>query len=309
LRWLTSWQSDRVATAVVVGAALLYGAGVRATARRGRRRGYRAWPWRWTACFVAGLGACLLATTSSMAVYDMSLFSAHMLGHLMLVMVGPPLLAAGRPLTLLLHATGNPAHTRIKRLLRSRVVSLWFSPLVALAAYAVVIVGTHLTGLMDQIMTRPWAGQVEHLAYVLVGYQFFTVAFGAEPIRWRLSMPARQLLLALAMGVDTFTGVVLLQSSQPIAMGGGTPLHVNILDDTHLGGAIMWVGGDGIMAVVMMLIALEWLHRPEYRRTTSRSWLERARRDALDQSEATDVDSDEQALDAYNERLRRMAGL
>jgi len=41
---------------------------------------------------------------------------------------------------------------------------------------------------------------------------------GNEPIRWRLGTPARWLLLAVAMAVDTFTGIVLLQGTHAVAM-------------------------------------------------------------------------------------------
>ena len=92
----------------------------------------------------------------------------------------------------------------------------------ALATYASLIVGTHLTGLMNVIMTHPWAGQLEHLVYLVVGCQFFTLILGDEPIRWRLSAPARWLLLAIAMAVDTFTGVVLIQATSPISTGAPT---------------------------------------------------------------------------------------
>ena len=88
------------------------------------------------------------------------------------------------------------------------------APPVALASYTAVIVGSHLTGLMDVIMRNTWAGQLEHLVYLLVGCQFFVLVVGDEPIRWRLAAPARWLLLAVAMAVDTFTGIVLMQGTR-----------------------------------------------------------------------------------------------
>jgi putative copper resistance protein D len=314
-RWFTSWQFDGVATAVLAGVAAVYLAGVVSVARRRRR----SWPvWR-TVSFLCGLGVCLLAVSSAIGVYDMAMFSVHMLGHLMLVMVAPPLLVAGRPLILALHAVGNPWHTRLKRLFRSSAVSLWFSWPVALATYAVVIVGTHLTGLMDVIMRQPWAGQVEHLAYVLVGYQFFTVAFGDEPLRWRLTPLSKEMMLALAMGVDTLTGVVLLQTNQAIAMGGVAG-GVDPLGQTTLGGAIMWVGGDGLMIVVMLILALSWLRRSEMaQRMIAGGWLEKARtatlathstpasRAARTGSRREDVDDGDRALADYNTWLQGLA--
>ena len=49
------------------------------------------WPVRRTASFLAGLLVCAFATNGSIAVYDQVLFTAHMAGHLALVMVAPAL--------------------------------------------------------------------------------------------------------------------------------------------------------------------------------------------------------------------------
>lgn len=313
--WLTAWQMNWLAAAVLIGLAAVYLAGVIAVSRQGRR----PWPlWR-TLCFLAGLGVAGLATMSAIAVYDMALFSAHMLGHLALVMVAPPLLVLGHPMTLALHATRNPWHGRIKRLLRSKVVALWFSPPVALASYGVIIVGTHLTVLMDHIMTKPWLGQLEHVAYLAVGYQFFALAIGDEPLRWRLSMPGKMFMLALAMAVDTFTGVILLQTTRGIAMAAEAPEGTDALAETHLGGALMWVLGDGIMALVMVVVAMLWSRQPEHRRRSRSGWLENARRSTLaghltegtaeptpDAAHMHDVDADEQTLAGYNAWLQRL---
>ena len=323
LRWVTAWQPDWIAIAVLAAVAALYLAGVAAVRRRHRQ----PWSRRRTASFLAGLVVCVTATSGPIATYDMALFSAHMLGHLALVMVAPPLLVLGRPMTLTLHATRNPWHTRVKRLVRSPVAGFWFCPPVALATYATVIVGTHLTGLMDQIMSRPWAGQLEHAIYLTVGYQLFSLVLGDEPLRWRLSMPAKQLLLAVAMAVDTFTGVILLQSTTAISMVGMSPSHVDPLTETHLGGAIMWVGGDAIMALVMIVVGIAWWRQPEHRRRDRSSWIEQARRDRLaslglpaDALTATerisedtsgsvvrDVDTDGRAHEQYNAWLAHLA--
>lgn len=319
----TVWQLDAVADAVLLLLAGHYLAGV----RRAHRRGV-AWSGWHTASFLAGLGVCVLATNSSISVYDMSLFTAHMIGHLMLVMLAPALLMAGQPLNLLLAANDGPDRQRIERILRGRVVSLLTAPPVALASYTVVIVGTHLTGLMDQIMRHTWAGQLEHLAYLALGCQFFVVVMGDPPIRWKLAAPARLFMLALSMAVDTFTGVALLQSTVAVSMSPPVNAHVNPLTDTQTGGAIMWFGGDGIMAVIMVVIAVGWIHRPEWARREPAGWLEQARRATFDSqagldrtgadagsspssgdapnADEPDFDDDERRLEQYNAWLRKL---
>ncbi len=211
---VTSWQLDSISVAVLVLAAAGYLTGVALVPIRSGT----GWPLVRTLSFLAGLAVCGFATNGSIAVYDQVLFTAHMAGHLALVMVAPVLLVAGHPLSLALAAAEPQRRERLARIATGRVVSLLTAPPVALAAYTVVIVGSHLTGLMDEIMRNTWAGQFEHLVYVLVGCQFFVLVVGHEPIRWRLATPARWLLLAVAMAVDTFTGIVLLQGTQAVTM-------------------------------------------------------------------------------------------
>jgi cytochrome c oxidase assembly factor CtaG len=303
---LTAWQLDAVAVAVLVLAAATYLTGVALVPIRSH--GGR-WPVRRTAAFLAGLAVCAFATNGSIAVYDQVLFTAHMAGHLALVMVAPALLVAGRPLTLARTALPRRRRTRLDRVVRGPVVSLLTAPPVALATYAAVIVGSHLTGLMDTIMRNTWAGQVEHLVYVLAGCQFFVLVIGDEPIRWRLASPARWLLLAIGMAVDTFTGIVLMQGTHAVHLQPSA-LDVNALSDTRTGGAIMWFGGDAIMAAIMVGLVIGWLRTVD-RMPPEKGWLEQARGATFaahtGSADAVTVDDDDDAArDAYNEWLTRI---
>ena len=89
---LTQWQFAPIVTGFAVIAVGLYGWGV---IRVARRHPARPWPaWR-TCMFVAGLAVIVLATQSGIGAYDDVLFYDHMVQHLMLLMVAPPLLIAG----------------------------------------------------------------------------------------------------------------------------------------------------------------------------------------------------------------------
>lgn len=308
LRFLTSWQLDTTAVAVVVVLAACYLTGW-LLARR--RHPEFTWPWQRALAFAAGLFLVVFATCGSIAVYDKALFSAHMLGHLTLVMAAPVMLLTGRPLTLWRASRRDPA--RFDRIAGGRVVSVLTAPPVALASYTAVIVGAHLTGLMNLIMTTTWLGQLEHAVYLLVGLQFFVLAVGDEPIRWRLPLIGRLGLLAVGMAVDTFTGVVLLMSTQPVAMAA----PVDALSDTRTGGAIMWVGGDGLMMLVMATLVLAYQHGSATSEREQRSWLEQVRRATFEANTeksfdveagqpATDFDDDDRRRAAYNDWLARL---
>ncbi len=304
---VTSWQLNALAVALVVLAAAAYLTGVALLSVRTGER----WPLRRTLAFLAGLAVCVFATNGSIAVYDQVLFTAHMAGHLALVMLAPALLVAGHPLMLAMAASPRRRRARIARIASGRVVGLLTAPPVALASYTAVIVGSHLTGVMDQVMQRTWAGQLEHLVYLVVGIQFFVLVVGNEPIRWRLGTPARWLLLAVAMAVDTFTGVVLLEGTRAVGMLTVPGLSVDALSDTRTGGAMMWFGGDAIMAAVMIVLVFGWLRRVDTDKADRKGWLEQARVAAFSEhtSSSSDVDShdeDDAARESYNDWLARL---
>src|ERR1700722_10395675 len=272
---LERWEFAPVVTAIVVVFAALYLWGAW---RVGRRHPARPWPWWRTALFLGGLAVVVLATESGIGAYDDVLFWDHMIQHLMLIMMAPPLLVLGQPVTLLLHASRNPLHTWAKRVVRSRAVTFLTWPPFVLVLYAATIAGTHLTGLMSLVMTNPALHDAEHALYLVVGYLFFLPILGTEPIRWRLSYPIRFVMLVVAMPVDTFTGLILGTENTPIkGMTGVRPAgSAGPVADLHAGGAVMWIGGDAIMLGFMMLVFLMWAHADRVG-TVNRGWLEAVR--------------------------------
>ncbi len=277
---LTHWQFAPIVTAVTIVSASLYGWGV---VRVGRRHPARPWPaWR-TALFLGGLAVLVLATQSGIGAYDDILFWDHMVQHLMLIMVVPALLIAGQPITLLLHASRNPLHTWTKRVVRSPVASFLTWPVFGAAAYAAAIAAAHLTGLANVVERNQVGHDLEHVAFLVIGYLFFLPILGKEPIRWRMSYPVRFVVLVLIMPVDTFTGLVLGygSASSPGVPSGPRPAWApSAVQDLHLGGAVMWIGGDAIMFGLMMLVFLMW-SRDERAAVSGHGWFERARQENL----------------------------
>jgi putative copper resistance protein D len=305
---VTQWQAAPAVTASVVVAAGLYLWGV---VRVARRHPGRPWPaWR-TAAFLAGLAVVVLALQSGIGSYDDVLFWDHMVQHLMLVMVAPPLLIVGQPITLLLHASRNPLHSWAKRVLRSPVASFLTWPVFGFAAYAAAIVVLHLTTVASLIARNQVAHDAEHVVFLAVGYLFFLPIIGSEPIRWRLTYPARLLLLFLIMPVDTFTGLVLgygNHGTPGLPVGARPAWAGTAVQDLHAGGAAMWVAGDALMFATMMIVF--WMWSTDSRaRTRTHGWLEAARRATVApgaSSPVADIDEDDDQLAAYNEYLRRL---
>jgi putative copper resistance protein D len=97
------------------------------------------------ASFVSGLAVLAVTMNSAIEGYSMMLFWDHMVEHLLLIMVVPALLVVGHPLTVLQRATSGRSHRAVDGVLRSGPVSVLTHPLVGLAVYSAIIVGTHLT--------------------------------------------------------------------------------------------------------------------------------------------------------------------
>jgi cytochrome c oxidase assembly factor CtaG len=324
---VTNWQFAPIVTGftVVLAAVYLWGA-----LRVRKRHPRRPWPIGRTIMFLLGLLVIDLATQSGIGTYDDTLFWDHMIQHLMLIMVAPPLLISGQPVTLLLHASRNPLHTWAKKIVRSKPVQWITWPGLGVAAYAATIVGTHLTSFMNLVMEHDAVHQSEHVLYLVVGYLYFLPLVGREPVKWKVSYPLRLFLLFIAMPVDAFTGVVLgSYQTDPFVPMEPRSWGPSAVNDLHQGGAVMWVGGAAIMFVVIMVTFFAWTR--ETRSSVSMGWLEAARRASMadriaevvpaapDAAQArerltgqgartADVDEDDDQLAAYNAYLARISG-
>jgi putative copper resistance protein D len=277
---VTQWQFAPVVTGAVAVCLVLYIWGVLRVARRHPGRPWSTWR---TAAFLAGLAVVVLATQSGIGVYDDLLFWDHMVQHLMLLMVAPPLLIAGQPVTLLLHASRNPLHTWAKRLVRSRVISFLTWPVFGAVAYAISVMAAHLTAIASLVERNQVAHNAEHALFLIFGYLFYLPILGREPIRWRLSYPVRFVILVLLMPVDTFTGLALGYGSanSPGVPTGPRPAWApSPVSDLHVGGAVMWIGGDGIMFALMMIVFLMW-SRDDRAAVNGHGFFERARQENL----------------------------
>ena len=264
------------------------------------------WPVARTAAFLGGLLTIVLATCTGIEAYGHVLEWMHMIEHLMLIMVAPVLLALGSPLALV---------PGLKPVLERPVVAWLTAPAAAAVYYTVAVVGVHLTGIMDRAMTDPAVHTSEELAYLAAGYLLFQRCFGSWPGRWPLTGAGRMALLALITPVDTVVGVVLLQTGT--VQGGlavddhGHPRPdwaLSAASDTAAAGTTMWIGGTGIMALLMLCVGLVWLHGRAPAQAAP-SWTEEVRRSVHAQrtgSTSADLDDDDAALEAYNRWLAKI---
>ena len=291
---LTTWEPARGVDAVLVvlGALYLVGAG---------RHG--SWPVRRTASFLAALAAAVLTWNSGIAVFGHGAFAVRMVMHLLLIMVVPAFWVAGHPLELLRSSLSERSASAFDAVVASPVARAVTFPGTVLVVYAMVVVLTHLTGFMQVMAGSMGLHYSEQALYLVAGLLFFHTAIGVDVLPNRPAYFARFVLMLIAMGVDTLVGVVLM-------LAPSTMFPAYDVEGVHLGGAIMWVGGDALMMVIMVLLGRLWVSDPSGR-VDFGPWLESARRSAIseqtgDAGTGEDIDDDDDALAAYNRMLARL---
>lgn len=242
-----------------------YLSGVR---RQNRLHPVHPWPLRRTVAYLGGTLVSLVALCSFLGAYDRTLFWVHMVQHLMLIMLAASMFAASSPIALLWRATSGKAHRRLGALLRSRAARAAGHPVTAFVLYALVVPLTHLTSFFNDAIRFGAVDQFEHLCFVVVGFLFFRQLFGVDPNRYRAQPPLRALLVFLAVPVDTFVGLTLDSETReifPAFAAEHRTWGLSLVADLHVGGVIMWVGGDVLMSLALIPIVLGWMHREERR--------------------------------------------
>jgi putative copper resistance protein D len=271
----------------------------------------RRWPAGRTACWLAGAVVGALSVNSALAVYGRHLMWVHMIVHLLMITVVPAFAVWAQPIRLL-HDAGGPQIRRLLRRLAARRMARWLIARVTVPLYAVVLVGTHLTGFQELVPAHMWLHDLELVLYLLSGYLLLVPIVGAELTALTIAPMLRFAVLALSMGPDTLVGVVLMLTRNASApdYSAGRDWGPGALADQSIAGAIMWWGGDGLMMILMLVVVARWVGTASGRRAGIGPWLERIRRQTVTGTDTDiDIDDDDAALRAYNTRMAALHGV
>ena len=219
--------------------------------------------------FMSGLVAIGVALTSPIEAYEGSLFSVHMVQHLLLMLVAPPLLLGGGPITLTLRVSTPTIRRRLLWVLHSPVVKAISFPVVTWVLFAAVNWGWHFSTLYDEALENQLLHYFQHATFLAAALLFWWPVVGVDPSPWRMPYPVRLFYLFLALPQNSFLGVSLLSAGQVLYPHYITNLRTwgpKPLEDQQLGGVLMWVAGDLAFLVAMAIVIVAWM-RHEERRT------------------------------------------
>jgi putative copper resistance protein D len=217
----------------------------------------RSWSkWR-TAGFLSGLVAVDFALQSPIAAYTATYFQAHILQHLLLMVVGPPLLALGAPSTLLLQTASRPAKERWLRILHSRPFAVISHPLTVWALYYGAMYLFFLTPAIGYSMNHMALMDVINLGFLGGATLFWWPTIGIDPVpHWKMGYGARMLNLFIGVPVETWLGIALMSESR-LAAHADAPMYT--LASIHTGGSFLWIFSEIASAGAILPIFIQWM--------------------------------------------------
>jgi putative membrane protein len=262
----SSWRPDPLILGILVLTALLYRSGL---AHLGARRRQLVRPVH-AAAFAGALLVLALALASPLELAASSVFAAHMVQHLLLMLVVAPLLVCGRPVLVLGRAMplrGRRLFVRVRARpsVRSARDAL-FHPVSAWVVGVVVLWAWHLPALYDLALRRDALHALEHASLIATAALVWALALGRA--RRSLAIPvASGLLLATALQSGAL-GAVLALAQRPLY-----PIHASVapswgltpLQDQQLAGGLMWVPPGIVYMVVIAALLAHWLGSLEVR--------------------------------------------
>ncbi len=246
--------------AYVAIAAMLYWVG-------GRGYGHRAHQRLHTASFVAGLVTIVLALESPIDGYADQLFWVHMLQHVLLLTVAPPLILLGRPWPRMWRALPLESRTRIGRTL---ALAPWTAPVRALARpwpawllFNLGLLAWHVPGAYNATLNSNAIHQLEHAMFFFTGLLFWARVIDPGPLRPRLVWPMRIAYVLGAMIVGWGLAITLVLVPEPLIAHYATLTHrpggFSALTDQQLAAGVMWVPGSLAYGIAAMIGIYRWL--------------------------------------------------
>nr|WP_269328621.1 cytochrome c oxidase assembly protein [Kineosporia babensis] len=297
-RWFTQWQPDLLWVVVAAVGALAYFAGVQKLRRRGD-----SWPLGRTVALVLGIALLVYTTSSGPAVYGRVTFSGHMVMHMMLSMMVPPLLVLSAPITLALRTlTARRDGSRGPRewlliITESRYLKVVSFPPAAAPLFAGSLVVFYYSGLFELALTTHTGHVLMNVHFLLSGYLFAWTMIGVDPGPQRFGYPLRLIVLLATMAFHAFFFLAMMNGEtvlQAEFFGNlGRTWGEDLLTDQQAGGGIGWGIGEFPTLLIAVVLMVQWARSDD--------------REQRRYDRKADRDGDAE-LEAYNAMLAKLSG-
>ncbi|HLX30508.1 MAG TPA: cytochrome c oxidase assembly protein [Casimicrobiaceae bacterium] len=267
-------DADPWVTLALALAALWYGLGLR---RLGEAKARRAFGVARSCAFVAGIGAMVVALLSPLDAWAERSFAAHMVQHLLLMLIAPPLLVFGRPALAWLSAFPPPVRKRVGRawsaLHAGAAFRLLTGPLAVYAMASATLWFWHLPLPYDAALGNEAIHVVEHLCLFATALAFWSLVL--EPYGSRRMSYGATLLFVATFGVQNgLLGALLTFAARPFYQAyANAEGFASALLDQQLAGLIMWIPASIVHLTTVSALLIAWLANAERRaQAASLAW-------------------------------------
>jgi putative membrane protein len=202
--------------------------------------------WR-AGSFLFGLLFIWIATASPLATLDHEMLTAHMVQHLLLMTLAPPLILLGMPRKPLAHGLPQQLLQAVGRSLRSepmqQLASVVTHPALCWFAAAGTLVVWHIPPMfMLGLQSQMWH-LIEQLCFLATGFLFWwpVVRPSASTSKWPESSILLYLFLA-TLPCDILSGFLVFcdRVVYPVFSSSPHSFGLSALEDQQCAGALMW---------------------------------------------------------------------
>lgn len=255
--WL-DWELNPFIWAFALTAFFLYTKGLAQS--QGTRR--RLHPWWKPFSYYTGLLAIVAALLSPIDALAYELFTFHMLQHLLLTLIGAPLVLLGSPMIPILRGIPrkirmkfvNPAlrHIAVRNFLK--FLSL---PVVAWAIYITSILGWHAPPAYSLALENEIVHDFEHLTFTLSGILFWWNVIDPIPLRSNLSYLGRVPYIFITTIPNFVLGAFITFAASPLYSHyteRNLFFGLTAMEDQQIAGILMWIPGAIILLITLLSI-------------------------------------------------------
>jgi cytochrome c oxidase assembly factor CtaG len=206
--------------------------------------------------FALGLSLIFVALVSPIdALSNEALFSAHMVQHILLMLLASACLLLGTP--------GYWIRSLYDLPVLKVVLPIVTHPLVTLAIFNAVMWVWHVPSLYEGALRNVNIHIIEHMMFLVAGVLLWLPVIHDVPPKHVLSYPARMAYLFACMISSSILGAIFtFAPTIAFPFYGNAPLFFGLTPQTdqQLAGLIMWVPGGGIFFIAIMIVFGAWLN-------------------------------------------------
>jgi len=209
--------------------------------------------------FALGVLVLFLALVSPIDhIGEKYLFSVHMVQHILIAMVAPPLILLGVPRWMM--------QWLLDFFRVGPVVKLVTHPVLAYMAFNAALIAWHFPALYEAALHNPIVHVAEHMCFIATGFLSWYPVIDPSGQHARFHPLAKVLYLFLFVIPNGVLGAAFAFAPQPIYVTYAEAPRLwgsTAMGDQAVAGGIMWVPGWAVYFVALSIVFAVWMQRED----------------------------------------------